>query len=45
MESQTGWKDGIDQAREGDASRVVSGVVIAVITGIIVQAFIIYLLG
>jgi hypothetical protein len=45
MESQAGWKDGIDQARECDASRVVSGVVIAVVAGIMVQAFILYLLG
>jgi len=45
MESQAGWKDGIDQVREGDASKVVSGVVIAVVAGIMVQAFVLYLLG
>ena len=45
MDRHAEWEEGIDQTREGDASKVVSGVVIAVAAGIVLQAFILYLLG
>jgi hypothetical protein len=45
MERQAEWKDGVDQTREGDANKVVYGVVIAVAAGILVQAFILYFVG
>jgi hypothetical protein len=45
MDRQAEWKDGIEQTREGDANKVVSGVVIAVAAGIMFQVFVLYLLG
>ena len=45
MERQAEWKDEVDQTKEGDANKVVYGVVIAVAAGILVQAFVLYFLG
>ena len=45
MGRQADWKDGLERSREVDASKVVSRVVIAVAAGIMLQVFVLYLLG
>ena len=45
MDRQAEWKDGIEQTREGDANKEVSGVVIAVAAGIMLQVLVLYLLS
>jgi hypothetical protein len=45
MQRQAEWKDGVEQTSEGDAEKVVYGVVTAVAASIMLQAFILYFLG